>query len=309
MDAIEQTKEWAEFRKIAKGENFWNVAAGDRLQAVVQKMPLPRGLCWLYCNRGPASTRNLGGFLKEVKKIAERENVVFLRIEPAYEKGSSESAEYEKIAGKLGFKAAHASHQPECTVIIDLTQSEEKILADMKQKGRYNIKLAEKKGVTVKESKSADEFYRILEETTQRDGFTPHDRGFYQKMIDALEPKGMAKLYVAEYEGKVIAGLLATFYGDTATYYYGASSNEYRNVMAPYLLQWHAIQEAKKADYKNYDFLGIAPVGAKNHPWQGVTDFKLKFGGKVVNYVKAKEFVFKPFWYWVIRIVKMIRRR
>jgi len=309
VNAIEQTKEWAEFRKSAKGEQFWLVGVG----AVLQKMPLPRGLCWLYCNRGPElehlSEKSLKFFIIETTKIAKKENAVFLRIEPTYKKESSECAEYEKIARKLKFRAAHASHQPECTLIIDLTASEEKILADMKQKGRYNIKLSEKKGVIIKESKNANDFYEILEETTQRDGFTPHDKNFYQVMIDALEPKGMAKLYIAEYEGKIIAGLLATFYGETATYYYGASSNEYRNVMAPYLLQWHAIREAKKKGFKHYDFLGIAPEGSKNHPWQGVTDFKLKFGGKIVNYVKAKEFVFKPFWYWIIRFIKMIRRR
>lgn len=313
MNCIEQTKDWAEFRKKAKGEQFWLVGFGKSEQAVIQKMPLPKGLCWLYCNRGPdlkkLSQEVLESFLKEVTKIAAKENAVFLRIEPAYKKDAPEAAEYEKIAKKLKFRPAHASHQPECTVIIDLTKTKQEILADMKQKGRYNIKLAEKKGVVVKESKNANDFYKILEETTQRDGFTPHDKEFYQVMIDALEPKSMAKLYIAEYEGKVIAGLLATFYEDMATYYYGASSNEYRNVMAPYVLQWHAICEAKKAGFTKYDFLGIAPEGAKNHPWQGVTDFKLKFGGEVVNYVKAKEFVFKPFWYWMIRFIKMIRRR
>ena len=78
--------------------------------------------------------------------------------------------------------------------------------------------------------------------------------------------------------------------------------------MAPYLLQWHAICEAKKLGFAHYDFLGIAPSGSKNHPWQGVTDFKLKFGGEIVNYVKAKEFVFKPLWYFIIRLVKKIKR-
>lgn len=305
-NTIEQTKLWAEFRKKAKAENFWQIQFGDN-NAIIQKMPLPRGLCWLYCNRGPSSTNNLETFLEEVKKIAKKEKAVFLRIEPPLNK--EEAREYEKIAKKLKFKTAHASHQPECTLIIDLTKSEEEILKDMKQKGRYNIRLAEKKGVKIKESKDAKQFYEILKETTQRDGFTPHDKDFYQMMIDTLEPAGKVKLYMAKYQGQEIAGLIATFHEDTATYYYGASSNQNRNVMAPYLLQWHTIREAKKAGFKKYDFLGIAPPDSKNHPWEGVTSFKKKFGGETVEYVKAKEFIFKPFWYWLMRLVKTMKRR
>jgi lipid II:glycine glycyltransferase (peptidoglycan interpeptide bridge formation enzyme) len=128
-------------------------------------------------------------------------------------------------------------------------------------------------------------------------------------MIEILGEKDFAKMYLAEYEGETIAGVIVTFYEDTATYYYGASSNKHRNVMAPYLLQWHAIKEAKSRNMKKYDFLGISPPDAKNHPWQGVTEFKMKFGGEIVEYVKAKEFIFKPFWYWVIRIVKKLKGR
>ncbi len=307
MNTIEQTTTWAEFRKQAKSEFFWEIQHGNN-QAIIQKMPLPKGLCWLYCNRGPDSTKDLADFLKEAKKIAKKEKAVFLRIEPPIQLDTPESKEYEKMAKKLKLRKAHASHQPECTRIIDLIKSEEEILKDMKQKGRYNIRLAKKKGVTVKESKDTGQFYEILQETVQRDGFIPHNKEFYQKLIDALEPEGMAKLYVAEYDGQIIAGLLATFHGDTATYYYGASSNTHRNVMAPYLLQWHAMREAKSKGFSKYDFLGIAPPDSKNHPWAGVSSFKKKFGGETVQYVKAKEFVFKPFWYWLIRLVKKIKR-
>ena len=307
MNAIEQTHIWARFRKQAKGEKFWEIQYGNN-QAIIQKIPLPKKLCWLYCNRGPNSTNNLSGFLREVKKIAKKEKAVFLRIEPPIHVNSHKAEEYKKVSKKLNFHKAHASHQPEYTLVIDLQQSEEEILKNMKQKGRYNIRLAEKKGVKIRESKNVDKFYNILQETTQRDNFTPHNKDFYQKMIDTLEPEGMAKLYIAEYDGQEIAGLIATFYGETVTYYYGASSDTYRNVMAPYLLQWHAIREAKKLGFTRYDFLGISPPNSKNHPWSGVTSFKKKFGGETVQYVKAKEFVFKPLWYWLIRLIKKIKR-
>lgn len=164
--------------------------------------------------------------------------------------------------------------QPDHTLILDLTKSENEILAQMKPKGRYNIKLAEKKGVTIREVRASAiaTFHQILTETTSRDGFHGHNQEFYENMMKSLSGQALrnsppaathpptACLYFAEYEGKVIAGALNTNYKDTATYYYGASSNNYRNVMAPYLLHWHAIKEAKAAGYKFYDFFGIAPT-------------------------------------------------
>ena len=159
----------------------------------------------------------------------------------------------------------------------------------------------------IKESQHVDAFYKILQETTKRDKFVGHKKEFYQKMLDDLSKKDMAKLYEAEYEGETIAGILVTFYKDTATYYYGASSNRFRNVMAPYLLQWHAMQEAKKRGMKYYDFLGISPPDEKNHPWKGVTAFKTKFGGEIVEFVRAREYLFKPFLYWLMVVLKKIR--
>lgn len=309
LSTIHQTKTWAKFREATKGEKKIEINAEKKYYAIIQKIPLPMGKSWLYCNRGPVfeelSENAFDEFLSKTKELARKENSVFLRIEPPYEKNKAEK--YSKLCKKLGFKDAHTSHQPEVTLIIDLTKSENEILAQMKQKGRYNIRLADKKGVKIKESKDADSFYKILKETTTRDKFTPHGKDFYKKMIEILGEKDFAKMYLAEYEGETIAGIIVTFYQDTATYYYGASSNKHRNVMAPYLLQWHAIKEAKSRNMKKYDFLGISPPDAKNHPWQGVTEFKMKFGGEIVEYVKAKEFIYKPFWYWVIRIAKKLK--
>lgn len=136
-----------------------------------------------------------------------------------------------------------------------------------------------------------------------------------------------AKLYLAEHGGKVLAGMIATYFRDTATYYFGASSNENRHTMAPYLLHWQAIQDARAAGYHYYDFFGIAPENQRDpisktggiskvpgisnanhpHPWQKVTEFKLKFGGERVNYYPAQEIVYQPFWYTLIRFAKWAR--
>ena len=311
LETIHQTKIWAEFRKAAKNEKYFEVDIAKEGKVYIQKMSLPRGMCWLYCNRGPAfkefSEKNLKEFLNKIREIAKRENAVFLRIEPPFEKNTEEGKEYKKTISRAGFKHAHASHQPECTLIIDLDQPLEKILAGMKQKGRYNIKIAEKHGVKINESSDVEAYFKILEQTLARDKFSGHEQNFYKKILEILGKENHSKMYLAEYKNEIIAGMILTYFKDTAIYYYGASSNKYREVMAPYLLQWTAIKDAKERGYKYYDFLGVAPPDAKNHPWAGVTDFKLKFGGRVVEYEKAREYIFKPFWYWIIRIVKKIK--
>jgi lipid II:glycine glycyltransferase (peptidoglycan interpeptide bridge formation enzyme) len=121
-------------------------------------------------------------------------------------------------------------------------------------------------------------------------------------MLTTLGDYNAAKLYLAEHEGKIIAGIIVTFFGDTATYYYGASSYEHRQIMAPYLLQWHAILEAKKDGCLIYDFLGISGGGksAWDKRLSGVTEFKQKFGGEAVHYAKTAEFTFRPFWRFLL---------
>ena len=113
-----------------------------------------------------------------------------------------------------------------------------------------------------------------------------------------------ARLYLARLNGQILAATIVTFFKDTATYYYGASSNSHRNLMAPYLLQWQAIKDAKKMSLKLYDFLGISPDNNKKHPWYGVTAFKLKFGGEKINYTSPQEYIFKPILYIVYKLLK-----
>jgi lipid II:glycine glycyltransferase (peptidoglycan interpeptide bridge formation enzyme) len=317
MRFIQQTENWAKFRKEVKNEEYRKIEVKHddemKLHGYLQKMSLPLGKSWLYCNRGPVINHLTEGFLTEflekIKEFAKDENLIFLRIEPPIVADTKIAKVYLDIIEDIGFIDAHDSHQPEYTLIIDLEPDEEDILGQMKQKGRYNIRLAEKKGVKVKESDDVESFYKILEETVERDKFAGHDKKYYQKMLEILGREEMAKLYLAEHEGDILGGIIVTFYKETATYYYGASSNHKRNLMAPYLLQWHAIKEAKLRGCKYYDMLGIAPPGAKNHPWSGVTQFKTRFGGETVKYVKAKEYVFKPVLYGGLLSAKMVIKR
>ena len=152
--------------------------------------------------------------------------------------------------------------QPREILILDISKSEEELLAGMKQKTRYNIKLAEKRDVKVlasREKKYIDEFCRLVKITAERDKITPHPENYYRKMFETIPPE-ILKLYIAEYEGKIIAANLVLFFGKTATYMHGASDNEHRNVMAPYLLQWQTILDAKKSGCNRYDLGGIKTV-------------------------------------------------
>ncbi len=126
-------------------------------------------------------------------------------------------------------------------------------------------------------------------------------------MLDVLGDS--AKLYVAKYNGEVISAAIVTYFGKVATYYYGVSSNSHRNVMAPYLLHWEIMRQAKKKGYTSYDLFGIAPTGKeKGHIWEGVTAFKRKFGGSEVSYALPQELVFNRIWYFIYRVYKAIRR-
>lgn len=313
---IHQTVEWGDFQaKEAMRGRFWLIGMENegKLEggALVIRQKLPGGRCWLNIPRGPLVAEgsaereaDLRLILEKVEEVGRAERAVFVRVEPVW--NSKEEINWKK----LGFRKAHAHYQPENTLILEIGRKEEDILAQMKPKGRYNIKVAEKKGVKVKIGESErdwQDFYALLKETTDRDGFSGHGLAYYQNMVEALGDG--AKLYLAEYEGKIISGIIVTFYKDTAIYYFGVSGNEFRNVMAPYLLQWTAIKEAREQGMKYYDFLGVAPEGADNkHAWAGVTDFKLKFGGKRLDYQPAEEKILNWPMYWIMRMAKMLKK-
>lgn len=205
-------------------------------------------------------------------------------------------------AKNWGLKA-HAHFYPEHTIMVDLEPSEDEILKQMKQKGRYNIKVAKKHDVKVRKSKDLKAFYKLMEETTERDNFASHKIGYYDKMMELFGDD--AELWLAEHKGKVVAGAIVSYFKDICTYHFGASSNQDRNVMAPYLLHWEIMREAKKKGMKKYDLFGVAPEGVKRHPWAGVTGFKEKFGGKRVEYWAAREQPTSWFWYLVVRARKL----
>lgn len=333
LGSLYQTSIWANFQEQIPGkEKSQLVTVQDpQTEAILGggflvKHALPFSLSWLECPRGPVFDSNLSEdqidmffeiFLEKVRAIAAQEKSVFLRIDPPMLLTSDQKNDYEFVLSKQKFRAAHASYFPQTTLTLDLNLSEEELLQQMKPKGRYNIKVAQKHDVYIKKiapesvKKHIEEFHPLIEETARRDHFFVHDAKYYETMLTTLGDSAALWLAYKDEPNQPtptpLAGLIATYHANTATYYYGASCYDHRHMMAPYLLQWEVIRDAKEQQYSTYDFLGIAPTEAKNHPWQGVTEFKTKFGGSVVSYIAAKEFVFKTFWYFVMLLRKKFR--
>ncbi|MEK9159686.1 MAG: peptidoglycan bridge formation glycyltransferase FemA/FemB family protein [Patescibacteria group bacterium] len=300
---VEQSFEWGELQTRIPGRPAFyalGIFEGTILVGgmLVIRQEMGGGKSWLWCPRGPllAEGRGWNELLAAVTVLAKKSGDVFLRIEPGVP---------VEEAFVVEGKATENRYFPEHTLVLDLTLSEEDLLAQMTQKGRYNIKQAEKQGVTVSEvgAEGAEDFYKLLADTAERDAFSVHKAHFYEDFLESLA----GKLYLAQQDGEVVAGMLVTNFGETATYYFGASSSAHRDSKAPYLLQWTAIRDARRAGLKMYDFLGVAPEGDERHAWSGVTQFKTRFGGKRVSYHSSQVFVFRPFWWTLYRLAKLFR--
>lgn len=278
-----QSEQWQTFRQelgektVCDKENFGS------------QLGLPFGKSFVWFQKGKGTP--------QVSK-----DVIFIRIEP------------DKKPGK-GYRLVESSsllggqRSPKKTRVLDLSKTEEELLADMKPKTRYNIRLAEKKGVVVKESDDIDAFYRLLLETSGRDrGYSPHQKEYYQKLMNVLGPKKTAKIFIAFFGDEPIAGILVTCFGEIATYLHGGFSAKSKNLMAPYLCQWQAIKDAKRAGAKVYDFWGVAETNSPNDPWSGITRFKEGFGGSAVEFPGTFDLIVSPFWYNLFSIMAKVRK-
>ncbi len=333
-----QSDAWADFQAGLKRKSF--LIKSDNVEALVIRYPLLKkgsflGLdsrrmftrssaggndrgegdkYYFYSPRGPIANpqtklKDIKLFLRKVESLAREENAVFYRIEP-YTLGQTDIY-------KFGFreKAAHAplslQFSPENTLILDITKPEDKLLSEMKPKWRYNINLAYRKGIKVREGKNLNDikiFYNLTLEMEKRGGYKGHEFEYYKQMFEILGKKNILKLYIAEYEGVPLAAIIVSFFGQVATYLHGASGNEKRELMPTYALQWEAIKEARKRNCVLYDFWGIAPPGAKNHSWSGVTRFKKGFGGEEISFGGTYDAAYDKNYYNLLKSVNRVRK-
>jgi lipid II:glycine glycyltransferase (peptidoglycan interpeptide bridge formation enzyme) len=204
---------------------------------------------------------------------------------------------------KKGIKRSKKQLQPYRTVIVDLNLSEEDLLSRMHHKTRYNIKVADKHGLTVKLSSEVDAFWKLLEKTSKRDKFYSHTKGYYKKLLDTFNGARELKteLLLAYYENKPVAGAIVLRYGDTGYYLHGASDHESRAVMAPYALHWNIMAHLKESGLHYYDLWGIDA-----RRWPGVTRFKLGWDGDMKEYPGSFDLVISKFWYFIYNLARKI---
>ena len=225
--------------------------------------------------------------------------------------GSLEPPRRSTIARTTGIQKAPLDVQPPSTVLIDLTVSSEDLLAAMHKKNRYNIGLAERKGVKVRSAgeDELDRWYGLYRETALRDRITIHPLRYYRRLFElARDSRPLTlDLYLAEHEGELLAGVIVARFGDQATYLYGASSNARRNLMPNYALQWHAIVGARESGLSTYDLFGVPPADDPAHPMHGLFRFKTGFGGQLVHRAGSWDVVTAPMRYAAYRFAERAR--
>ena len=277
---ILQTAEWGEL-KAAFGWRAERVIVGGAGAQVLFR-PLPGGFTFAYIPKAPVGDRAAWDALfAEIDALCRRRRAIFLKVEP-------DLWEEDGVSPPAGFIPSEHAIQPRRTLVVSLEGSEDEILARMKQKTRYNIRLAARKGVTVRQWDDLDGFYRLMEETGKRDGFGVHAPEYYRMAYELFAPRGEAAMLVAEFEGEPLAALMVFARGRRAWYFYGASTGKHRNKMPTYLLQWEAMRWARARSCTSYDLWGVpdAPLERleaefterRDGLW-GVYRFKRGFGG------------------------------
>lgn len=252
--------------------------------------------------------------LSELKKIAMAEEAMVVRMDFGITKSSLLEITDYKLQ-ELELKRANRDIQPRSTFFIDLSKSEEEILSEMKSKHRYNIRLAGKKEVEVflanQESlkENFSDFWELIKLTSERDGFAIHEKEYYWQMIDVL--RGDVKMYLAKFDNNIIAGSLVGCFGKVCVYMHGASDDRYKNVMAPYLLQWQAIRDAKAVGKKYYDLGGVksaSEASSSQKGWDGITRFKTGFcpSEKLVEFLGLWNLPVNKIQYYKYNILRFI---
>jgi lipid II:glycine glycyltransferase (peptidoglycan interpeptide bridge formation enzyme) len=317
-----QSDEWRKFQEAGgrktfniSNEGFWANIIEHALPLVGKYFYIPRGPIleipntkFQIPNKFKIKNSKLKITFSSLIELAKKNNAGWIRFD------ANNSQILDIISENWRVEKAPHDMQPKELFMIDVSKPEEQLLSEMKSKTRYNIKVALKNNVKIaicdKQQvicdRSIDEFIRLVKITAQRDKITPHPDEYYRKMFKII-PEKTLKIYQAEFEGRIIAANIVVFYGKVATYLHGASDNEYRNVMAPYLLQWQAMLDAKSVGCEKYDLGGIKTESSG--PWTGITRFKIGFSSnaKPIKFSGSYDIVLNPLKYNIYKILQKIK--
>lgn len=312
-----QSWEWGEFKSAYGWQPirllFYRSAELAAGASLLFRKVGPVSVC--YVPKGPIldfADSELAAFvLDTIVRTARRQRAIYVKIDPDI---PAEDGSARQLLARHGFKPGENIQRPN-TMMLDISGSEDDVLGRMKPKWRYNIRLAEKKGVEVVQGGPVDfpAFYEVYKETGERDNFIvrPYDycRLEWQTFIDA----GMASFWLARFEGQTLAAIMPFAMGRRMWYFFGASSNLHRNLMPNHLLQWRAIQWGRSRGCTEYDMWGIPDVLEEGQPLWGVYLFKQGFGAEVVRWAGAHDCVLQPALYalWtrgVPAYMRLVRR-
>ena len=312
---FQQSLEWGNVKTSWKKEVILSEDENGNIQGSlcvwVRKIPLFGNL--MYAARGPVCDIHDENVLKDLTEganlLAKKYNAFVLRIEPDILKTDER---YREIITKCGYKIKDDSKdfkdeiQPRFVFRLDIKgKNEDEIFNAFHQKTRYNIRLAIKKGVVIKEGTKEDlkDFHKIMVETGERENFIIRSLAYFEKMYDELAPNHMKRL-MAYHEDKPIAGIIPIMYGNKTWYLYGASSNSHRNLMPNYLLQWKMIKEAIQNGCDMYDLRGVSGVVDETHPQYGLYRFKKGFNAEFTEFIGEVYLPFKPFIYKMYKLAE-----
>ena len=297
-----QTGEWGELKSAFGWKPVRIITGNVGVQILFRRLPL--GFTIGYIPRIAVSFQlsAIGGQLwREIDSVCKQNRAIFTKIEPDLWEGQTLET------WDLELRTSPHNIQPPRTIIVDIKGSEAEILSRMKQKTRYNIRLAEKKGINVRAWNDMDAFYQMMLVTGGRDSFGVHSLEYYKRAYELLHPGRMAEILVAEYQDKPLAALFVARNGNRAYYLYGASTDEERNRMPTYLLQWEAMKWAKARGCEEYDLWGVpdeneaileANFENRHDGLWGVYRFKRGFGGELKRAAQAMDRVYNPLLYW-----------
>ncbi len=298
-----------------RGENHL-AAASLLVRRVRPRIPVAVA----YVPKGPLLDWSDAGLMEAVlaglESQARAAGALFVKMDPDVRGDTELGQAVVATLARRGWRRSAENIQYRNTVISDLTPSEEELLAAMKPKWRYNIRLAERRGVVVRGGAVADlpAFYAMYAETGGRDGFLVRPFDYYRAIWARFLADGLGHLLLAEVEGAAVAGLILFRFGPTAYYFYGASTAQGRELMPTHALQWAALQWAKSAGCTRYDWWGAPDTLDESDPMWGVFRFKQGFGGEFTPWIGAWDYPASRAGYWAYtvampRVLDAMRRR